>query len=52
MPVEEIMIQFPVRLTWAQHEWLRARAFTRRESMAVLLRAALQRAMDTEKTDG
>ena len=43
---------FPVALARAQYEWLRNRAFTRRTSMALELRAALQRAMDTEKNDG
>ena len=47
----EDKVAFPVALARAQYEWLRNRAFHRRTSMARELRAALQQAMDTEKSD-
>ena len=48
---QDQMIEYPLRLSELQYEWLRNRAFGHRTSMAALLRAALQRAMDTEEND-
>ena len=48
---KELTVYYPIRLSQLQYEWLRNRAFGHRTSMAALLRAALQRAMDTEKND-